>query len=314
MDKMQNKKEHLINESDTMKPLKDLNLLDDFLFDVSTEDLAVCKIMIELSMGVKLKSIRWKDGQKVIHNLPGKRGIRMDFYAEDEEGKIFNVEMQKRNEGNLPKRTRFYQALVDAPLLKQGERGFDRLNPLYIIVICDFDLFKCGKYRYTFDNSCEEVPGLKMGDECKKIFLNTKGSNDAEVEQSLIDFLHYVASSNDDSISDSCDERLKDLHDKVKSIKSSEQMEVTYMKMEERDRLIAEAGERRGEIKGEIKGRIKQQIEIVCRMLQKNKSAEEIIDLLGEDSELIMLICDTAKSLEPEYDLDRIFELVYAQI
>ena len=55
------------------RTLKDLNLMDDFLFDVATEDLAT---------GKRLKSLRWKEGQKVIHNLPGKRGIRMDFVAE----------------------------------------------------------------------------------------------------------------------------------------------------------------------------------------------------------------------------------------
>ena len=100
-------------------PLKDLNLSDDFLFDVTTENLEACKIIIELSLGITIKEITWKEGQKVIHNLPGKRGIRLDFYVEDSEGNLFNVEMQKRNEGNIPKRTRFYQGFFDAPLYKK---------------------------------------------------------------------------------------------------------------------------------------------------------------------------------------------------
>ena len=40
----------------------------------------------------------WKEGQKVIHNIPGKRGIRMDFVAESEDGRVFDVEMQNRKE------------------------------------------------------------------------------------------------------------------------------------------------------------------------------------------------------------------------
>lgn len=64
------------------RTLKDLNLMDDFLFDVATEDLETCKTIIEFATGKRLKSLRWKEGQKVIHNLPGKRGIRMDFVAE----------------------------------------------------------------------------------------------------------------------------------------------------------------------------------------------------------------------------------------
>ncbi|EET58854.1 hypothetical protein BRYFOR_09142 [Marvinbryantia formatexigens DSM 14469] len=105
-------------KNELLEPLQKMNLMDDFLFDVTTVNLDACRIIIELSLGIRIKEIQWKEGQKVVHNLPGKRGIRMDFYVEDVEGKIFDVEMQKRNRGNIPKRTRYYQALLDAPLLK----------------------------------------------------------------------------------------------------------------------------------------------------------------------------------------------------
>ena len=131
--------ENLIMQEDRWKPLKEMNLTDDFLFDVATAELENCKTIIELSTGLRLKSLKWKEGQKVIHNIPGKRGIRMDFVAESEDGRVFDVEMQNRKEGNIPKRTRFYQALMDAPMLKSGEKGFDKLKPLFIIVICDYD-------------------------------------------------------------------------------------------------------------------------------------------------------------------------------
>lgn len=127
------KTEKLIMQEDAWKPLKEMNLTDDFLFDVATTELENCKTIIELSTGLRLKSLKWKEGQKVVHNIPGKRGIRMDFVAESEDGRVFDVEMQNRKEGNIPKRTRFYQALMDAPLLKSGEKGFDKLKPLFII-------------------------------------------------------------------------------------------------------------------------------------------------------------------------------------
>ena len=125
--------EHSMKMDETAKngrTLKDLNLTDDFLFDITTENLENCKYIIELSLGIELKALRWKENQKVIHNIPGKRGIRMDFIAESISGELFDVEMQKRNEGNIPKRTRFYQALNDAPMLKSGERGFDKRRSL----------------------------------------------------------------------------------------------------------------------------------------------------------------------------------------
>ena len=289
----------MTEEERGLEALKKLNLVDDFLFDVVTGDLEACRVIIELSLGIKIKSIRWKDGQKVIHNLPGKRGIRLDFYVKDEKNQIFDVEMQKRNEGNIPKRTRFYQALMDAPLLESGEKGFDKLNSTYIVIICGFDLYHKGKYRYTFENICKEVPGLSMGDGSKKIFLNTKGKNDNEVEKSLIEFLRYVEKSDESSISEDCDERVKYLNHLVSGIKCDKQLGVVYMKMEERDRLIA--------VKGEMRGGLKKLIEQVCKKLAKSKTADMIAEELEEEIGLIRQICEISAK-ENTYDCDLIYE------
>lgn len=246
------KNENFIMQAKESKTLQELNLTDDFLFDVTTEELENCKAIIELTTGLRLKSLKWKSGQKVIHNLPGKRGVRLDFIAESEDGRIFDVEMQNRNEGNIPKRTRFYQALIDAPILKSGERGFDKMNPLYIIIICNYNPYGKKKYCYTFDNQCKEVPGLRLGDEVTKLLLSTKGENEEEVSKELVDFLHYVTESNENGLPDECDERLKRLHESIREIKASADMEVEYMKMEERERIIRDEGKQIGIINGKI--------------------------------------------------------------
>ena len=246
------KNENFIMQAKESKTLQELNLTDDFLFDVATEELENCKAIIELTTGLRLKSLKWKSGQKVIHNLPGKRGVRLDFIAESEDGRIFDVEMQNRNEGNIPKRTRFYQAPIDAPILKSGERGFDKMNPLYIIIICNYDPYGKKKYCYTFDNQCKEVPGLRLGDEVTKLLLSTKGENKEEVSKELVDFLHYVTESNENGLPDECDERLKRLHESIREIKASADMEVEYMKMEERERIIRDEGKQIGIINGKI--------------------------------------------------------------
>ena len=243
--------------------MQELNLTDDFLFDVTTEELENCKAIIELTTGLRLKSLKWKSGQKVIHNLPGKRGVRLDFIAESEDGRIFDVEMQNRNEGNIPKRTRFYQALIDAPILKSGERGFDKMNPLYIIIICNYDPYGKKKYCYTFDNQCKEVPGLRLGDEVTKLLLSTKGENEEEVSKELVDFLHYVTESNENGLPDECDERLKRLHESIREIKASADMEVEYMKMEERERIIRDEGVEFGKQIGIINGKIEDILELL---------------------------------------------------
>lgn len=289
------------------KSLQELNLMDDFLFDVATEDLEVCKIIIELSLNMRLQSIRWKEGQKVVHNLPGRRGIRMDFCAEDTDGNYFDVEMQKRNVGNIPKRTRFYQALVDAPMLKSGEEGFDNLQPVYIVVICGFDLYGYGKYRYSFSNCCAEIPGLIMGDECRKIFLNTKGNNADEVEKPLVDFLRYVERSDGSGITEDCDEKLKHLHEKVKRIKASGQVEVSYVRTQERERLIREEGREQGREQGREEGQVRKLLEQISKKLRRGDPLQKIADDLCEEVTLVQRFGDALQKCSPKYDPDEAF-------
>ena len=132
-----------------------------------------------------------------------------------------------------------------------------------------------------------------MVDGCRKIILNTKGKNDTDVEKPLVDFLHYIERSSEDNIPEDCDDRLKHLHRKLEEIKANEQMGVTYMKMEERDRLIREEGKTRGKLEGETQAVIsmirkklaknKNIIEIAEELELENSYVEKVIALLRED-------------------------------
>ena len=57
-----------------------------------------------------------------------------------------------------------------------------------------------------------------------------------------MDFLHYITESNDTGLRENSDHRLKDLHHKIQQIKASDEMEASFMKAEERERLIRERG------------------------------------------------------------------------
>ena len=62
------------------------------------------------------------------------------------------MEAQNKNEGNLPKRSRYHQAEMDVSSLKPGQ-DFNDLKPGYVIFICTFDPFGKKLYRYTFEES-----------------------------------------------------------------------------------------------------------------------------------------------------------------
>ena len=157
------------------------------------------------------------------------RQIRLDVYAIDEDDVIYEVEAQKENTHNLPKRSRLYQGIIDSKLLPPGVVDFNLLNEVLIVMITPFDLFGYGLYRYTFQMRCEEVPELKLDDGATRIFLNTKGKHPELVSQELIELLKYMEHSTDE-VSEQCkSERIQKMHRRVCRIKASEKTEVKYM-------------------------------------------------------------------------------------
>ena len=320
--------------SEGFRPLRDLNLIDDYMFDIATMDLETCKSIIELSLNIRIQEIRWKQSQKVIHNLPGKRGIRLDFYVRDINGTVFNVEMQKRNDGNLPRRTRYYSALLDAPLLKKGEKQFDQLPETYIIVICGFDLFKEGKYRYHFRYHCDEDPALILQNGLTVVFLNTKGRNAADVEPELVAFLRFIENSTAEEAHQSEDPRIQEMYGKINTLKNSEAVEADYMTAEEYKRMITEEarekgmregmregiqegmqkgiqeGMQKGIQQGMQKGRQLKLISLVMRKIEKGCTPAQTADMLEEDPALIRRIYDAIGQTAPEHDMETICGLL----
>ena len=140
----------------------------------------------------------------------------------DEDDVIYEVEAQKENTHNLPKRSRLYQGIIDSKLLPPGVVDFNLLNEVLIVLIMPFDLFGYGLYRYTFQMKCEEVPELKLDDGATRIFLNTRGKHPELVSPELIELLKYMEHSTDE-ISEACEsKRIQEMHRRVCQIKEGE--------------------------------------------------------------------------------------------
>lgn len=167
-------------------PFKDLNLTSRFLFDEVMEDPQTHRDALSIIFGKEISILRVNETEKEERNSPLIRSIRMDVYAMDEEQIVYNTEMQNKRKTDLAKRSRYYQALIDTGLLEPGIPNYNLLNDSYIIMIMPFDLFGFGKYVYTFESVCREVPGYVLKDGATRIFLNTQGTNDNEVSKELI--------------------------------------------------------------------------------------------------------------------------------
>lgn len=240
------------------RTLKDLNLMDKFLFDEAMEDKDNMKTLLDIVLGQDTHLKYPPQTEKEFRNSKENRQIRLDVYAIDEDDVVYDTEPQKQNTKNLPKRSRLYQGLIDSNLLPPGSIDFNALNTVIIIMIMPFDLFGYELYQYTFRMKCEEISELELEDGATRIFLNSHGKHLEFVNPELIELLEYMEKSTD-TVAKKCEsKRIHQMHERITKLKSSKEMEIKYMqKWEEKEIERQEAyaeGERVGEKRGRTEG------------------------------------------------------------
>ena len=110
-----------------MKSYDELTFSDSFIFGKVTEDPEICRDIISTLMGYDVgELIQHPEREKFLkENVDGKY-IKLDIMAEDELNRLYDVEMQneskdKERKLELPKRSRYYQDMMDMILLEKGE-------------------------------------------------------------------------------------------------------------------------------------------------------------------------------------------------
>lgn len=166
--------------------LEKLNLVDRFLFDETMEDREVYQAAVSILLENEIDLIDRPETEKELRVSPQLRQIRLDVVSMDKEGILYYSEMQKKDTGNLKKRSRYYQAQLDVSLLEPGSKDFDLLNDTCFILIAPFDVFGRGLYRYTFEGTCRECPDLKIEDGARRVFINTRGRTYAKTDSARL--------------------------------------------------------------------------------------------------------------------------------
>ena len=92
------------------KSLKELNLLDKFLFDEAMDDPENVKTMLDIILSQKTNLKHPPQTEKEQRTSTDNRQIRLDVYTMDEDDVIYEVEARKENTHNLPKRSRFRES------------------------------------------------------------------------------------------------------------------------------------------------------------------------------------------------------------
>ena len=247
--------------------LDKLTLSNDFLFKHVMLRKRICKHILEELLHTQIADITYLEAEQTIDVYPDSHGIRLDVRIADTANTHYNLEMQVKNPVNratgkflLPKRTRYYQALMDIDLLQKNQE-YDLLPPTYIIFICVFDFFAKENYVYTFKKRCLENLELELPDEATIMILNTKGTH-GSISKDIKSFYDYVNNHVIDS------DFTRQIDDEISYLKLDSKVRREFMLLEAR--LLDERRE----------GRVDEKVSIAKLMLAKGcYSLQEIIEL-----------------------------------
>ena len=167
--------------------------------------------------------------EQVVLNKSGRRAIRLDAWAQDTLNRQFDMEMQNDSRtDDVRRRSRFYQSLIDTPILKSGKgTRYRHLPSTAIIFITREDIFGRDLAMYTFREWCCEVPELPLDDGTCKIFLNMTSRKG---RRELVSLLQYMKNTDLDNPDISVkDERIVELDKIVGEVRQSEEWEAVKM-------------------------------------------------------------------------------------
>lgn len=116
------------------KEYEELCFTDDYMFFmILTTRLDLCKELLELILDIKIRKVEIAEQQKNVDITYDGKGVRFDVYVDDAENTVYDIEMQTTRQKDLPKRTRYYQGMIDLNLIQKGMR-YSELKKSYVIL------------------------------------------------------------------------------------------------------------------------------------------------------------------------------------
>ncbi len=213
------------------KTFQELTIKDPFMFAAIMSDEEQCRTLLSIILEMEILHVSVIT-EKTIAYHPEYRGVRLDVFAiENGTKRRFNIEMQVKDNKNLPKRSRYYHAQLDTDALLTGI-DYNELPDTYVIFICDYDPVGSQLYRYTLLTQCKET-GKTIPSGNHTIWLSTKGQNDSDEPKELVNFLKYVENPDGAENSEDEDDFIKSLKKQIAAIKRSRTWEGRFMLLQE---------------------------------------------------------------------------------
>lgn len=238
----------MANETRKLKTYEELTFADDFMFcKILQNNPDLCKELTELVLNQEIGSIVHIAKQHPIKITTDGHGVRFDIYMKDDLNTRYDIEMQTTRFPELPKRTRYYQSMIDLEALERSRDYLELPNSYVIFISLDNPFKEYGLHKYTFANRCEENTGLRLEDGAKRIFISAKGDKN-DVSDDMKSFLTYLTDQSTNS------DLTRRLDNEVRKAKMRREWSAEYMTLYEMKQMEREAGLKEGLEKGWLNG------------------------------------------------------------
>lgn len=262
-----------------LEKIKQLRLMDDTFFNSCFDGNIPCmEVVLRVVMGNDRLRVTEVITQQSVPNLYG-RSVRFDALATDGEN-IYDVEIQRSDEGAIPRRARYNSSMIDSREVSKGTL-FPDLPETYVIFITEHDVWKRGKPLYKVRRTFEDTEEV-FDDGAHILYVNGECQSESPLGRLMHDFF---CSDPNDMYSDVLAERVRFFKEDEKGVAAMcKVMEEIY-----NDGIAI--GEVRGEVRGEIRGAETERI----------KSIKNLISSLGITAEAAMDALKIAKADQPKY-------------
>lgn len=234
-------------------PLRELPLSNDFMFGEVMRRETVCKLFLEALLGKEIRHIQFIQKQTDLSDSYDYHGIRLDVYLNDDEGTVYNIEMQTTNKDDLERRIRFYQSGIDRTALEKGTY-YSELAESYVIFVCSFDYYHKGLAVYERESHIRELPDIPFDDGSHALILNSNYTT-GNANAAILEFLTYIKENDFKVLFASL--LMKEVQKAVEAVRNDKEKEVAYMTFAQKMEDVLREGERKGKLEGRQEGEAK---------------------------------------------------------
>ena len=166
--------------------IQKFRLIDDTFFNVCFDNYTEgMQLLLRIFFGRDDLVVKHVVTQQSADNLYG-RGVRFDVLAEDSEGKLYDCEVQRANEGATPRRARYNSSMMDSRELAKGAE-FSALPETWVIFITENDIYGVGCPLYHVERIIEELQ-RSFDDGAHILYVNGSNREDTPLGRLMQDF------------------------------------------------------------------------------------------------------------------------------